>query len=387
MIIGYDARRKSDAFALDTARVLRGPGRARDAVRPRRADAGAGVEHHRGRRGRRRDGHRLAQPAGGQRLQGLPRHRRADRPAGRHPDRRVHRRRRPVRGRAGRRRRSADRAASARALVERLPRRRAGGAPACPSCPACRWPTPRCTASAATRCWPRSTAPAGRRRTSSPRSRSRTARSRRCRSPTRRSRGRWTCCSRSRPSATSRIAIANDPDADRLGAAIPQPDGSWRRLYGDEIGWLLADHILRHTTGDDRFVITTLVSSSLLGRMAAGARRALRRDLHRVQVDRAHRARAPRVRFVLGYEQALGYLVCGRPLDKDGITAAVLLAEVAALAAAEGVTLQERLDALAATLRPPRDGRAVVADATTRRGGARRRAARQPAGRGRRPRR
>ena len=64
----------------------------------------------------------------------------------------------------------------------------------------------------------------------------------------------------SAPTSRSR----NDPDADRLGAAIPQPDGSWRRLSGDEIGWLLADHILRHTTGDDRLVITTLVSSSLL---------------------------------------------------------------------------------------------------------------------------
>ena len=64
------------------------------------------------------------------------------------------------------------------------------------------------------------------------------------------------------------LAIANDPDADRLGAAIPQPDGSWRRLGGDEVGWLLADHILANTTGDDRMVITTLVSSSLLGDMA-----------------------------------------------------------------------------------------------------------------------
>ena len=64
------------------------------------------------------------------------------------------------------------------------------------------------------------------------------------------------------------LAIANDPDADRLGAAIPQPDGSWRRLGGDEIGWLLADHILANTSGDDRLVITTLVSSSLLGDMA-----------------------------------------------------------------------------------------------------------------------
>src|SRR4029077_10439146 len=66
------------------------------------------------------------------------------------------------------------------------------------------------------------------------------------------------------------IALCNDPDADRLGAAIPAPDGGWRRLRGDEIGGLLADHILQHTTGDDRLVITTLVSSSLLSKMATG---------------------------------------------------------------------------------------------------------------------
>ena len=55
------------------------------------------------------------------------------------------------------------------------------------------------------------------------------------------------------------------------------------------------------------------------------------------------------LRFVFGYEQALGYLVTGQPLDKDGITAAVLMAEVAAVAVAEGFTLQERLDEIVAT--------------------------------------
>ena len=102
--------------------------------------------------------------------------------------------------------------------------------------------------------------------------------------------------------------------------------------------------------------------------MAAGVRRALRRDVHRVQVDRRTRCSSqPESRFVFGYEQALGYLVCGRPLDKDGITAAVLLAEVAALAAAEGVTLQGRLDAHHRPLRPSRDGRHVGADDPGRR--------------------
>jgi phosphomannomutase len=53
-------------------------------------------------------------------------------------------------------------------------------------------------------------------------------------------------------------------------------------------------------------------------------------------------------RFVFGYEQALGYLVADRPLDKDGITAAIMMAEIAAVAAADGATIQDRLDAIAA---------------------------------------
>ena len=124
------------------------------------------------------------------------------------------------------------------------------------------------------------------------------------------------------------VALANDPDADRLGAAIPQPDGSWRRLTGDEIGWLFADHILANTTGDDRLVVTTIVSSSLLGRMAEAA------GVHSEETFTGFKwigkivTERPDLRFVFGYEQALGYLVTNRPLDKDGISAAVLMAEI-----------------------------------------------------------
>lgn len=157
------------------------------------------------------------------------------------------------------------------------------------------------------------------------------------------------------------LALANDPDADRLAVAIPRADGSWRRLSGDEVGWLLADHILTHTSGDDRLVVTTLVSSSLLADMAAA------HGVHAVETFTgfkwiAHEARRhPHLRLVFGYEQALGYLVADRPLDKDGITAAVLMAEVAAVAAAEGTTLDERLAALAA-----RFGRHVTAETSLR---------------------
>jgi phosphomannomutase len=157
------------------------------------------------------------------------------------------------------------------------------------------------------------------------------------------------------------LAIANDPDADRLGAAIPQPDGSWRRLGGDEIGWLLADHILTNTAGDDRLVVTTLVSSSLLMSMAKDY------GVHAVETFTGFKwmARAvlerPALRLVFAYEQALGYLVTPRPLDKDGISAAVLLAEIAAVAADEGTTIEGRLDDIAA-----RYGRHVTGERSVR---------------------
>jgi phosphomannomutase len=148
-------------------------------------------------------------------------------------------------------------------------------------------------------------------------------------------------------SVNADIALANDPDADRLGMAIPQADGSWRRLSGDEIGWLFADHILSHTAGDDRLVVTTLVSSAMLGRMAE------HHGVHHAETFTGFKwigrtvLDSPDLRFVFGYEQALGYLVAPRPLDKDGISAAVMAAEIAALARAEGASLQRRLDDLA----------------------------------------
>jgi len=155
----------------------------------------------------------------------------------------------------------------------------------------------------------------------------------------------------------AQLALANDPDADRLGAAIPLASGGWRLLRGDEIGALLADHILDATDGDDRLVVTTLVSSSLLAKMAAAA------GVHHVETFTGFKWIArevlgrPEQRFVFGYEQALGYLVTTQPLDKDGITAAVLMAEVAAVTAAEGLTLEDRLDQIAV-----RFGRHVTAE-------------------------
>ncbi|TDE30935.1 phospho-sugar mutase [Actinomadura sp. 6K520] len=141
------------------------------------------------------------------------------------------------------------------------------------------------------------------------------------------------------------LVIANDPDADRCAVAVPA-DGGWRTLTGDELGGLLAEHVLRHTTGDDRLVVTTIVSSSLLRSIAAA---------HGVRFAESltgfkwiMKAGAPGTRLVFGYEEAIGYSVGDdRGVlvnDKDGIGAALAVAALAAQARRDGRTLLDLLD-------------------------------------------
>lgn len=148
------------------------------------------------------------------------------------------------------------------------------------------------------------------------------------------------------------IALANDPDADRLAVAIPDSRAAngWRQLSGNEVGYLLADHVLAHTRGADRLVVTTVVSSRLLSRLAAEA------GVHYAETLTGFKWIAKEIRerqsagqrFVFGYEEALGYLIGDVVRDKDGISAALVMAEIAALAKRDGVGLDERLDAIGA---------------------------------------
>ena len=167
-------------------------------------------------------------------------------------------------------------------------------------------------------------------------------------SPTPRSRGRSTWRS-PRRAAGADVVVANDPDADRLAVALPiaGPGAGWSALTGDEIGVVLADWLLAHGTGADRLVATTVVSSSMLGRLAA-ARGVVYAEtltgfkwLARAALDR------PDLRFVYGYEEALGSCVGTLVRDKDGITAALAFAELAASERSAGRTVLDRLDDLA----------------------------------------
>lgn len=143
------------------------------------------------------------------------------------------------------------------------------------------------------------------------------------------------------------VVLANDPDADRLAVAAPiGSGGTWRPLTGDEVGWLLADHLLRtRPHGPADVVATTVVSSRLLHRLAdaAGVRFAEVLTGFKWVV----RAADPGERLRFGYEEALGYSVGGQVRDKDGISAALVVAELVAALQAEGRTLQDRLDELA----------------------------------------
>ena len=147
------------------------------------------------------------------------------------------------------------------------------------------------------------------------------------------------------------LVLVNDPDADRLAVAVPARSGpGFRVLSGDELGVLIADHLIATTTGADRLVATTVVSSSMLSALAKWAGVSYVETLTGFKwIARAARLR-PHHRLLFGYEEALGYAVSDAVADKDGLSAAVVVADMAARAKHERRSLLDRLDELAAIL-------------------------------------
>ncbi|GHD45116.1 phospho-sugar mutase [Streptomyces galbus] len=135
------------------------------------------------------------------------------------------------------------------------------------------------------------------------------------------------------------LVIANDPDADRCAVAV-QDGGAWRMLRGDEVGALLGAHLVAR--GARGTFAESIVSSSLLGRIAEKAGLPFEETLTGFKWI----ARVDGLRY--GYEEALGYCVDPEGVrDKDGITAALLVTELASVLKAEGRTLVDLLDDLA----------------------------------------
>ncbi|MFJ4435568.1 phospho-sugar mutase [Streptomyces sp. NPDC088923] len=137
------------------------------------------------------------------------------------------------------------------------------------------------------------------------------------------------------------LIVANDPDADRCAVAVPDASAAgWRMLTGDEVGALLATHLLRR--GERGVFAESIVSSTLLGTLARAAGVPHEETLTGFKWI----SRVPGLRY--GYEEALGYCVDPEGVrDKDGVTAALLITEYASALKEEGRTLSDALDELA----------------------------------------
>lgn len=131
------------------------------------------------------------------------------------------------------------------------------------------------------------------------------------------------------------LVIANDPDADRCAAAINDPKHGWRMLKGDELGILLGDWIARKNDGNYG---NSIVSSSGLSKICKHYGRNFRETLTGFK----YLAQIPNLAFA--YEEAIGYSVDAATVsDKDGVSAAIALAQLAEELAANGETIYDRL--------------------------------------------
>lgn len=145
------------------------------------------------------------------------------------------------------------------------------------------------------------------------------------------------------------LVLANDPDADRLSVAIPTPAGRWQQLGGNQVGLLLADTLLEGAAATPQpLVVASVVSSPMLERIAAAHGARCERTLTGFKwICGAGLAleREGGVRFVFGFEEAMGYAI---PVvrDKDGISAALLMTDLAARCRREGRSLQDHLERL-----------------------------------------
>ena len=149
------------------------------------------------------------------------------------------------------------------------------------------------------------------------------------------------------------LLIASDPDGDRLAVAARRPGqglAGWVVLTGDQVGALLGASLLGWTAGNvdpgNRLVASTIVSSTLLSKIAATAGARYAETLTGFKwIVRAGES-VPQARFVYGYEEALGYAVGDVVRDKDGIGAALAMLRLATEAKATGRSVLERYDEL-----------------------------------------
>jgi len=151
------------------------------------------------------------------------------------------------------------------------------------------------------------------------------------------------------------LACANDPDADRFAVAVRKDDygskaeagkGKYQMLTGDQVGVLLGHYLLTHSAKDQRLTCTTIVSSSLLSKVAASLNATCRTTLTGFKwlTNVGMSEQSDDNRFLFAYEEALGYTVGSMVWDKDGLSALVAFAQLTAELANKEQTLWDRLE-------------------------------------------
>ena len=133
------------------------------------------------------------------------------------------------------------------------------------------------------------------------------------------------------------LVIANDPDADRCSVAIKERDLTWRALRGDEIGAILGEVIAKNAQSGT--LANSIVSSSILSKIAA------HHQLNFEETLTGFKYIAKIPNLIFGYEEAIGFCVDSQTVnDKDGVSAALLMAQIATDLKSEGKTLNDLLD-------------------------------------------
>jgi len=135
------------------------------------------------------------------------------------------------------------------------------------------------------------------------------------------------------------LVIANDPDADRCAFAINDPDHGWRMLRGDEVGAIVGKYLIDKDRINNGAFANSLVSSSLLGKMAkkAGV------EFHETLTGFKWISKISNLTF--GYEEALGYCIDPKLVnDKDGISVGLLIAQIAGELRDAGISLSDYLN-------------------------------------------
>ena len=151
------------------------------------------------------------------------------------------------------------------------------------------------------------------------------------------------------------VILATDPDCDRVGCAAPvttDTSGEWKTFTGNQIAALLCDYVLskrqqQQALTPEHYIVTTLVTTKLLGRIAEsyGCRAFADNQVGFKWIGGTMDEQGPD-KFVFGAEESHGYLVGQYARDKDGAVATMLMAELAAECKAKGQSLHERLNGL-----------------------------------------